>query len=142
PRDAVDALDLAAQLPIPPDAMIPLAGYLSAVHRRLHATFAEGSLVEFERARLVGDVDLAATLDFSLADADGRVIDLRLARTSGLEASDATTIAGALRASPFGPPPRDILAEDGSAHLSWRFHRRAADPCALTNAVVLRAREH
>jgi hypothetical protein len=139
PHDAMAALDLATGLEIPPEAMLPLAGYLAAAHRRIHASFAEGSLLEFERGRPPLERDLDATLDLSLSEAEGRVVDLRLSQTSGVDSYDAATIAGALHASPFGAPPPDIVAGDARAHLAWRFHRRAADPCALANALVIRA---
>jgi hypothetical protein len=139
PRDAMTALDLATQLEIPPEAMMPLAAYLAEAHRRLHASFAEGTLVQFERGRPPLERDLEATLDLALAEADGRVVDLRLAESSGVDSFDAATIGGALHASPFGAPPPDIVAGDARAHLVWRFRRRAADPCALANAVVVRS---
>ena len=138
PRDAMTALDLATQLEIPPEAMMPIAGYLAGAHRRLHASFAEGTLVEFERGRSQLGHDLEATLDLALAEADGRIVDLRLSRSSGVDLFDAATIAGALHASPFGAPPPEVVGGDARAHIAWRFHRRAADPCALANAVVLR----
>jgi hypothetical protein len=132
------ALDLATQLEIPPEAMMPIAGYLAAAHGRLHASFAEGTLVEFERGRSPLERDLEATLDLALSEAEGRIVDLRLSQSSGVDTFDAATIGGALHASPFGAPPREILGADARAHLAWRFHRRAADPCALAGAVVLR----
>ncbi len=80
PHDAMAAVDLATALEIPPEAMLPLAGYLAAAHRRLHASFAEGTLLEFERGRPALDKDLDAVLDLSLSEAEGRVVDLRLSQ--------------------------------------------------------------
>jgi hypothetical protein len=126
-----------------PEAMVPFAAYLDTVHRRVHPIFVESFLVEFERGRArgssigSGEPEYATTLAIALGEYDGRLSDLRIVRSSGLETFDVGVMGALIRASPFGKPPPEIVGEDGSVHLSWRLRRRGPDGCGVQNALIV-----
>jgi len=51
-------------------------------------------------------------------------------RTSGVTAYDIGALESVQRASPFGPPPPEIVSPDGNVYLHWEFHRRPEYACS------------
>jgi protein TonB len=59
--------------------------------------------------------------------ADGTLRDVSVERGSGSRRTDDSALAAVMAAAPFGPPPKDLLARDGTADLSFPMelaHRR------------------
>jgi hypothetical protein len=123
-----------------PEAMVPFAAYVDTVHRRLHPSFVDVFLTEFERGRQ-REPEYATTLAIALGEFDGRLVDLRIVRSSGLDTFDVGAMGALIRASPFGKPPPEIVAHDGNVHLSWRLKRKGPDGCGVQNAFVVAASE-
>jgi TonB family protein len=138
PHDASDAIDASARMELPPEALIPVGGFLADAHGRLHRSFTEGTLVGFERAKVAAkDVDLETAVELAVAADDGRVVDVSFASSSGVIEFDAAAMHAVLRASPLAPPPPEIVGPSRQARLVWRFRRRAVDPCGVDGASLL-----
>ncbi|MCJ2081830.1 TonB family protein [Methylobacterium sp. J-090] len=59
--------------------------------------------------------------------ADGTLRDVSVERGSGSRRTDESALAAVMAAAPFGPPPKELLARDGTADLSFPMelaHRR------------------
>jgi len=118
-------------------ARAPFASYLAAIHNRLHPIFADWfleSLDALPAGHPMNRPDLRTNLEIVLDRAEGRIIRMGVTRTSGITAFDIAALDSAQRASPFGPPPREIVSPDGSVYLHWEFHRDPRIACTTYNA--------
>src|SRR5690606_35746898 len=118
-------------------ARAPFASYLAAIHNRLHPIFADWfleSLDALPAGHPMNRPDLRTNLEIVLDRAEGRIIRMGVTRTSGITAFDIAALDSAQRASPFGPPPREVVSPDGSVYLHWEFHRDPRIACTTYNA--------
>lgn len=113
----------AAELPEPPVGGPDREGdYLRLVHDRLHPGWVDG-FIRISPYKQLGP----ATSDRHTAVAlvlrwDGTVESATVSKTSGSLEFDAAALNAIWFAAPF-PPPVDVLADDGLAHLKWTFAR-------------------
>jgi hypothetical protein len=102
------------------------AAYLAAIHRRIHAHWAEEFLIyldfNFGPGAPLSNPHLEAVLEIVLGS-DGTVERVNLVRTSGLTLYDAEAINTIYDLSPFQPPPRAIRSDNGNTYIHWSFWR-------------------
>jgi TonB family protein len=114
-------------------AKSPFAGYIQAMHLRIHHLFADSFLDSLES--LPKDHPLSNTKIFTrleiVLNKEGQVAKLGVVKTSGLTAFDIAALDAVQRASPFGPVPGAIVSPDGKVYFQWDFHR---DETACTTA--------
>ncbi|HVY26287.1 MAG TPA: hypothetical protein VHB79_07025 [Polyangiaceae bacterium] len=110
------------------NAAVPFALYVNQIHSHLHPIFADtflASLDRLPRSHPMNDLDLLAGLELVISGQDGSVVRRGLFHPSGVGAFDMNSLAAVDRASPFGPPPAEILSPDGNVYLYWEFRRDA-----------------
>ncbi len=123
-------------------AASPFAGYLTAMHRRIHRLFADGFISDLSAAPAnspLNNMSLATTVEIIL-ERDGRVSRLGVLRTSGNTAFDVASLNSVRRAAPFGTAPPAILSGDSRVYVHWTFFRDerycnpgSAEPFILPN---------
>jgi HEAT repeat protein len=113
----------AADIPEPPIAGVGKdADYLRLVHSKLHAAWVD-SYIRMSPYRELGpetssrQTDIRITLRW-----DGTIEAADLEKPSDSPDFDAAALNTVLVSGPF-PPPIEVLADDGLAHLRWRFAR-------------------
>jgi hypothetical protein len=114
-------------------ARVPFASYLNAVHNRIHPVFADTFLVSLNSLpsnHPLNQMDISTHLEIVLSSVDGRLVDMGVTKTSGVTAFDIGALESVLRASPFGPPPRQIISPDGNVYFHWEFHRNPYYACS------------
>lgn len=114
-------------------ARVPFASYLNVIHNRLHPIFADsflGSLGNLPASHPMNQEDLRTNLEIVLSQDDGRVVRMGITRTSGVTAFDIAALESVQRASPFGPPPREIVSPDGNVYFHWEFYRNPYYACS------------
>jgi TonB family protein len=118
--------------PAPIDPARPGAAYLSSVALQLQPGW--GQFLDDCRLRLparhpLNAMALAATEDLVI-DRAGRVVDVRLAHSSGNAEFDRAVHDAIADIHAFGPPPLELVSDDDRAHLRWLFarDRRQAGP--------------
>ncbi len=119
----------------PKEIAAPSAGYLDAIHARLHPIFAK-SLAAFDAlpqapARGGG---LVTVLEIVLSPAEGRIEKMGIVKTSGVTMFDVTTLEAVFRAQPLGKAPDIVVSSDGKVYLHWEIHRDSDDACSARNA--------
>jgi TonB family protein len=72
---------------------------------------------------------IATNLEIVLSQDDGRIVRMGITKTSGVTAFDVAALESVQRASPFGPPPREIISPDGNVYFHWEFHRNPQYAC-------------
>lgn len=116
-------------------AASPFAGYIVAMHNRIHRTFADGFIVGL--AALPGssplnDLSLHTTLEI-IIERDGRLHRINIVRSSGTLPFDVAAMNSVRRAAPFGEAPSAILSGDGRVYVHWGFYRNERQ-CGPFNA--------
>jgi outer membrane biosynthesis protein TonB len=114
-------------------AAAPFAEYLNQIHNRIHPIFADTFLASLDRLpsdHPMSDLELKTFLELVLSEADGRIVRMGVTRTSGVTAFDIGALESVQKASPFGPPPPEIVSPDGNVYLHWEFHRRPWYACS------------
>jgi TonB C terminal len=113
----------ATDLPEPPIAGVGKdADYLRLIHAKLHASWVDSYMRMSPYSELgpetsARQVDIRITLRW-----DGTIEAAALEKPSDSPDFDAAALNTVLVSGPF-PPPIDVLADDGLAHLRWRFAR-------------------
>jgi TonB family protein len=74
--------------------------------------------------------DLRTFLEIVVSREDGRLVRMGVTRASGSTAFDVGALESVQRASPFGPPPKEIVSPDGNVYLHWVFHRNPVYACS------------
>lgn len=118
-------------------ARSPFGTYLSVIHNRLHPIFADwflASLDSLPASNPMNNASLSTNLEIVLDQEEGRIVNMGVTKASGVTAFDVSALDSVKRASPFGPPPREILSPDGRVYLHWEFHRNPAVACTTYNA--------
>jgi hypothetical protein len=114
-------------------ARVPFAGYLNAVHNRLHPIFADSFLASLDSlpaSHPMNRPDLVTFLEIVLSQDDGHIVRMGVTRTSGVTAFDIAALESVQRASPFGAPPREIVSPDGNVYFHWEFYRNPYYACS------------
>lgn len=118
-------------------ARVPFAGFLNAIHQRIHPIFADeflGTLDGLPATHPMNAPKLLTRLEIVLDHDDGHVLRLGVVRTSGITAFDIAALDAVQRASPFGKPPSAIVSPDGRVYFHWEFHRDPVYACSTMNA--------
>lgn len=117
-------------------ARAPFASYLAAIHNLLHPIFADWFLASLNSLPNNHPMsqDISTNLEIVLDQAEGRVVTMGVTKTSGVTAFDFQALESVQRASPFGPPPQEIVSPDGNVYLHWEFHRDPRIACTTDNA--------
>jgi len=104
-------------------AASPYASWISDVHRRIHAQFAERFIPRIgNHDPALSNPELYAEMEF-VVDARGRVLRVAIVRTSGVSSFDLGAFNSILDAQPLPVPPEAIYSGDGRVYLIWGFSR-------------------
>ncbi len=112
------------------------AGYLNAIHNRIHPIFADsflGSLDNLPASHPMNNEELSTEVEIILDQESGNVVRMGVTKFSGITAFDIAALDSVKRAAPFGAPPREIVSPDGNVYLHWEFHRNS-EACSTFNA--------
>jgi hypothetical protein len=115
----------------------PFAVYLSHMHNRIHPEFADVELEKFDQRPATdpsNDRKLVTRLEIVVSAEYGRIVELRVAQTSGVVAFDMAALDSVHRAEPFGPAAGAITSVDGNVYVDWEFHRDEVFACSTMNA--------
>lgn len=111
-------------------AASPFAAWISAVHRRIHAHFADRFLARISgQTGELANENLYTELEIVI-DVRGRVLRVAITHTSGSSAFDLGAFSSVLDAQPFPTAPDVILSGDGNVYTRWGFSR---GPSACTS---------
>ncbi len=116
-------------------AASPFAGYIVAMHNRIHRTFADGfipGLAALPESSPLNDRTLHTTLEI-IIERDGRLHRINIVRSSGTLPFDVAAMNSVRRAAPFGEAPAAILSGDGRVYVHWGFYRNERQ-CGPFNA--------
>ena len=113
----------AAEPPEPPVGDSGREGdYLRHIHERVHPAWVDG-FIRISPYKQLGPVTSERFTEISInLRWDGTVESMEISKPSGLPEFDTAAMNVISSAGPF-PPPVDVLADDGLAHLKWRFAR-------------------
>lgn len=106
----------------------PVAGpgregdYLRLVHERIHASWVDGYLRLTPYDVLGPDSSKRETAVNVIVRWDGTIEQAEVAKSSGSPDFDAAALNAIFSSAPF-PPPTEVMADDGLAHVSWHFAR-------------------
>jgi TonB family protein len=96
--------------------------YLRLVHERVHPGWVDG-FIRISPYKQLGPASSDRQAEVSITIRwDGTVENAEVTRSSGSLEFDAAALNSIWFAAPF-PPPVDVLADDGLAHVKWRFAR-------------------
>jgi TonB family protein len=96
--------------------------YLRQIHERLHPGWVD-AFIRVSPYKQLGPASSGRQTEISLVLRwDGTVERAEVSKGSGSLEFDAAALNSVWFAAPF-PPPVDVLADDGLAHLKWRFAR-------------------
>ena len=119
----VPAVVHGAELPEPPVAGPGHEGdYLRLVHERLHAAWVDGYLRITAYDVLGPDTSTRETEINLVIRWDGTIEQAEVSKASGSADFDAAALNAIWTSAPF-PPPAEVMADDGLAHLRWHFAR-------------------
>jgi TonB family protein len=96
--------------------------YLRLIHQRIHPGWLDGYIrvtpySQIGPSTAKTEAQVALTVRW-----DGTIEKAEIAKSSGSLEFDAAAMNAIWFGAPF-PPPVDVLADDGFAHLTWRFAR-------------------
>ncbi len=112
------------------------AGYLNAIHNRIHPLFADtflASLDNLPSSHPMNNESLSTEIEIILDQESGNVVRMGVTKFSGITAFDIAALDSVKRAAPFGTPPHEIVSPDGNVYLHWEFHRNN-EACSTFNA--------
>ncbi len=113
--------------PPPPPADKPGLPYLQVIYPKLRdrwRSFVSDCRLRLPPSDALNDASLAATVAFRVA-ADGRLLAISVADSSGDARFDAAAQEVVRDAAPFPPPPAGLVSDDETVHLTWLFARDA-----------------
>ena len=119
----VPAVVRGAERPEPPVAGAGRDGdYLRLIHQRLHESWVDGYL-RITPYDVLGPDSSTRETEVSLTVRwDGTVEQADIAKSSGSPDFDAAAMNSIWSSAPF-PPPTEVMADDGLAHITWHFAR-------------------
>jgi TonB family protein len=109
--------------------------YIHSIHDRIHQLFADSflaSLTSLDPTDPLNNFELMAKLEFEILRT-GAINDLHVIRSSGNTVFDAAAVDSIYRASPFHPPPEQILSWNQRVYMRWGFFRNNRK-CGVFNA--------
>lgn len=109
-----------AEPPVGPPG--PAGDYLRKVHERLHGHWADG-FIRMSPYKVVGPANSTRQVDIALTVRwDGTLASVTIINASDAREFDSAALNAIAMAAPL-PPPVEVMADDGLAHLRWRFAR-------------------
>ena len=117
-------------------ARIAFAGYLNAIHNRIHPLFADtflSSLDSLPATHPMNDQRLSTEVEMVLNQESGGIVRIGVTKSSGITIFDAAVLEAITLAAPYGAPPRDIVSPDCNVYVHWEFHRNT-EACSTFNA--------
>jgi TonB family protein len=115
--------------------------YLESTHEKIHALFADGflvSLTSLDPSDPLNNMNLMTKMEFEIL-ADGKINEVRVLKSSGIAVFDAAAVHSLYGASPFIPPPKEILSYNSRVYFRWGFYRNQRK-CGVFNAEPYRLR--
>ncbi|MEO7037569.1 MAG: TonB C-terminal domain-containing protein [Polyangiaceae bacterium] len=112
------------------------AGYLNAMHNRIHPLFAGAFLSTLDNlpaSHPMNDGRLLTEVEILLGQGSGVVVRMGVIKSSGLAGFDAAVLEAITRAAPYGAIPQEIVSPDGNMYVHWEFHRNR-EACSTFNA--------
>jgi TonB family protein len=113
------------------------ATYLNAMHARIHPEFTDKELAKLAALPAndpLNDKTLRTKLELVVGGADGRLVSVTVAKSSGAPGFDAAAVDSVRRADGFGVPPRGIVSEDGNVYVDWEFSRDETFACSTMHS--------
>ena len=106
-------------------ARVPFAGFINAMHNRIHPIFADGFLHSLDSLPRDDKLNqkLVTHVEIVLEKTEGRVVRRGITKPSGVTAFDVAALKSIDQAAPYGKPPEIIVSPDGRVYLHWEFHR-------------------
>ena len=103
------------------------AGYIGALHRRIHARWANRFLVmidtQYPRSHPLQNPNLSTTLEFVIDARSGEFEAVTIVKGSGEMLFDAEAISVAWAIGPRPNPPPQIVSPNGKIYVHWTFWR-------------------
>lgn len=101
--------------------------YIALMHKRIHGAWADTYLINLDLhhrglTNPLADPNLRTVLELAVSE-DGKVADVQIVSSSGIQTYDAEAIRIAWESGPKEPVPETMLSPDGRAYLHWTFHR-------------------
>jgi TonB family protein len=100
--------------------------YLEGLHAKVHKLWTDSFLAMAEghlaKDHPINDRTRAAELALTLT-VEGKLADVKVAKTSGSSDFDASALDVVKASAPFAVAPEDVLSDDGKVHVLWRFAR-------------------
>jgi TonB family protein len=100
--------------------------YLRELHAKVHRLWADNFLAmaatQLPKDHPINTMSRAAQLELVLS-AEGKLLDVRVAKSSGSPEFDASAMDVVKASAPFGNAPEDVLSDDGKARVLWTFAR-------------------
>ena len=112
------------------------AGYLNAMHNRIHPLFSDSWLATLDSlpaTQALNNPRLSTNLEIVLEQKSGDIERMGVIRSSGNNAFDSAVLYVVKRAAPYGTPPQEIVSPDGNVYVHWAFHRNS-EACSPFNA--------
>lgn len=115
-------------------ARAPFAGYISAMHRRIHPFFADflSALGYLPQGHPINQ-NLGTHIEIVLAKETGKLVRMGVTKRSGVTAFDVGALEAVDRAGPFGEAPDGVASPDGNVYLHWEFYRDPHIACNTRN---------
>lgn len=103
------------------------AGYIGALHRRIHARWANQFLVtvdtQYPRSHPLQNPNLETVLEFVIDARSGKFETVTIVKGSGEMLFDAEAISVAWSIGPRPNPPPQIVSPNGKIYVHWTFYR-------------------
>ena len=105
------------------DSALP---YLRELHAKVHRQWADNFLAmaaaQLPKDHPINVLSRAASLDVVLAP-DGKLIDVRVVKSSGAAEFDSSAVDVVKASGPFAAASDEVLSDDGKVHVLWTFAR-------------------
>jgi TonB family protein len=100
--------------------------YLRDLHARVHRLWADNFLAmataQLPKDHPINVMSRAVDLELVLS-AEGKLLDVRIVKSSGSTEFDSAAMDVVKASVPFGAAPEDVLSDDGKARVLWTFAR-------------------
>ena len=100
--------------------------YLRALHAKVHRLWADNFLTmaaaQLPKDHAINVLSREVNLDVVISAA-GKLIDVRVAKSSGSAEFDSSAVDVVKASAPFDAAPEDVLSDDGKVRLRWTLAR-------------------